>query len=320
MSLLPEKTMQGWILILTVLVALLPTRAGAAEDVSLTQDRIIAVVNQQDVPYAEVLEGFRAHMSRREPQPVIEIVHLSRDAGQQADAIAELRAHRPRLILALGSIALQAVSREIYDIPILFGLVLQDPHQPVPGNSTGVFLDFPLEIQFTWLRRILPEARNIGVIYNPLQNQETIIAAERTAQRLGLRLESHDITSPRELPAALEALANSADVFWGIGDQLVVTPQTARSLLLFSFRNRIPFIGLSDAWVKAGALYALDRDYPDIGRQCAVLAEKILQGAQVENLPPESPQRVTYILNRHTAEQMKLELPVKLLRGAAKVY
>jgi len=122
------------------------------------------------------------------------------------------------------------------------------------------------------------------------------------------------------LPAALDALANNADVFWGITDQLVVTPQTAKSLLLFSFRNRIPFIGLSEARVKAGALYALDRDYPDIGRQCAELAEKILSGARANDLPPETPRQEAYVINRHTAEQMKLELPAKLLQGAAKVY
>jgi putative ABC transport system substrate-binding protein len=320
MSILSGKIISGGGLILMALLALLPAEANAVDSDLLKPDNIVVVVNQQEVPYAEVLDGFRAYLGRRKPLPVIETVRMAMDEGLQADVVSEIRAYRPQLILALGSVALQAVSREIHDIPIIFGLVLKDPHQPLPENCTGVYLDFSLETQFSWLRHILPAASNIGVIYNPTQNRETIAVAEKLAQQLGLRLDGHAITSPRELPAALDALANNADVFWGISDQLVMTPQTARNLLLFSFRNRIPFIGLSDAWVKAGALYALDRDYSDIGRQCAVMAEKILQGTKVEELPPEAPKRVIYILNRHTAEQMKLELPVELLRGAAKVY
>jgi hypothetical protein len=59
------------------------------------------------------------------------------------------------------------------------------------------------------------------------------------------------------LLGALAALTNSADVLWGIADDMVMTTETARSILLFSLRNRLPLIGLSGAWVKAGALMAL---------------------------------------------------------------
>lgn len=307
------------VLTLIALMGIIAPGVCATETVSSRERHIAVVVNHQDVPFEEVLAGFRSTLIPREKNLVLKMVHLSMDEQQQVRTIADLQAQRPELILAFGSVSLQAVSRRIQDIPIIFGLVLGDK-QSLPDNVTGVFLDFSLETQFNWLRKTLPKAENIGVIYNPGQNGEKIAAAKVLAARLGLQLDAHAITSPRELPAALENLARSADVFWGINDQLVVTPQTARNLLLFSFRNRIPFIGLSEAWVKAGALFALDREYQDIGRQCAELADKILAGSQAGDLPPETPQRVKYILNRHTAEQMKLELPPGLLQDAAKVY
>ncbi|MFO0732606.1 MAG: ABC transporter substrate binding protein [Nitrospiraceae bacterium] len=55
-----------------------------------------------------------------------------------------------------------------------------------------------------------------------------------------------------------------------------MTPHTAEPILLSTFRNKIPLAGLSTSWVKAGALYALDRDYLDIGSQCGEIAGKIL--------------------------------------------
>lgn len=137
---------------------------------------------------------------------------------------------------------------------------------------------------------------------------------------MGLTLDARPIDSPRQLPAALEALAHRTDALWGIPDQLVITPQTARYLLLFSFRNRIPFIGLSPAWVKAGALFSLEWDYRDIGLQCAGQALQILGGAPTEDVPVQAPRQVRYVLNRRTAEQMKISLPASLEKAAARVY
>ena len=108
-------------------------------------------------------------------------------------------------------------------------------------------------------------------------------------------------------------------MLWGVTDPMVFNPETAKSLLVFSFRHQIPLIGHSTPWVKAGALYALDRDYADIGVQCAEMAEKILAGRSPSTMPPVPPRKIRYTLNRKTAEQMKLDLPERVFRDAAEV-
>src|SRR2546425_8044938 len=116
---------------------------------------------------------------------------------------------------------------------------------------------------------------------------------------MGLTLLARKAHSPKDLPDALASLNNRADGLWGVADQIVLNPQTVKPILLFSLRNRIPFVGLSATWVKAGALYALDRDYDDIGRQLGEAAVKILRGAAPGSLPPASPRKVVYCINRH---------------------
>ncbi|MCA9452115.1 MAG: hypothetical protein KC584_05745, partial [Nitrospira sp.] len=64
------------------------------------------------------------------------------------------------------------------------------------------------------------------------------------------------VETPQELPDALDSLPGNADVLWGFTDSVVFSPETVKGILLFSFRNRIPFVGLSTSWVKAGAVYA----------------------------------------------------------------
>jgi putative tryptophan/tyrosine transport system substrate-binding protein len=95
---------------------------------------------------------------------------------------------------------------------------------------------------------------------------------------------------------------------------------TAQEVLLASFRNKVPLIGLSDNWVKSGAFYALSWDYEDLGRQCAVLAQKLLNGAPVSTVPPEQPRKVTYSINAKIAEHMNMEIPEGILKNAKMVF
>jgi putative ABC transport system substrate-binding protein len=160
----------------------------------------------------------------------------------------------------------------------------------------------------------------VGVLYNPAENQEKIDYANKVAQTLGLRLLARPVSTPQSLPDALNSLVNDVDVLWGLTDQTVLSPQTAEPILLFSFRHRIPFIGLSSSWVKAGALYALDRDYTDLGVQCGEIANKMLQGVRAESVLPVTPRKVLYTVNLKTAQHMKVEIAPPVLNAAQQAF
>ena len=136
----------------------------------------------------------------------------------------------------------------------------------------------------------------------------------------GLELSAEKVSSPREIPPALELLGRKVDVLWGIPDKLVFTQQTAKEILLFSFRNRIPFIGLSSSWVKAGALYALDWNYRNVGKECGDRAVAILQGNKADPYSPDAVKGIIYSLNLKAAERMKIAFPADILKEAMNVY
>ena len=137
---------------------------------------------------------------------------------------------------------------------------------------------------------------------------------------MGIELIAQPVNVPQDLPRALKGLARRVDVLWGIPDAVVFSRKTAKAILLFSFRNRIPLVGLSGAWVMAGALYALERDYRALGAQCGEMAWKILAGEPVGSMPSALPRKVAYSLNQKTARHVKLELAKDLVRGAKQVF
>ncbi len=118
----------------------------------------------------------------------------------------------------------------------------------------------------------------------------------------------------------MEKIKDKVDVLWGIPDNIVYSPRTSRSILLFTFKNKLPLIGISAPWVQSGALYALERDYSDIGIQCGEMAVKSLSGMAPESIPAEHPRRVVYHLNMKTAKHMGVVFEEELTKKADKLY
>lgn len=281
----------------------------------------IAVITSQDTPpYQDVAAGFRELLKSEGFDATIGLYALSGNAGKASEVIHSITQQPPRLILAIGTLATQTALREAGDIPIVAGLVNNLGALRQSKNVTGVDIDFSLATQFEWMHKLLPEIKTVGVLYNPKENQVKINEAVQAAQKEGLTLLSKEIETPRALPDALESLTKRVDILWGITDQLVLSPQTAEAILLGSFRSGVPFAGLSSSWVKAGALYALDRDYKDLGAQCGELAIKILRGTKPDTLAVESPRRILYSLNLKTADRMKPEFSPSVVKNAQQVF
>lgn len=307
-------------LIAVLVLAVLCTVGGSFAGGSAEALRIVILTSSRAAPYEEAVAGFQQAFRHQGVRAIFDVHSFEEETPRVGRILQDVKQGGSALLLTLGTAATQRARQDITTVPIIAGLVLSADEFKGTPNMSGVTLEFPVALQLEWLRRFLPTAKTIGVIYNPRENQQKIEAASRVAHELRLKLESQQVSDTRELPMALETLAKKIDVLWGVVDELVLTPQTAKHILLFSFQNRIPFVGLSTAWVKAGAFYALDWDYTDLGMQCGEMALKVLQGTPINALPPVVPRKVVYALNQKTARHMKIEIAETLVRGAREVF
>lgn len=292
----------------------------ASPDSACAESGRIVVLSGQDLkPYQDVLAGLQQSLTKQGINLAVEI-HAAQGAPSTANVIEDIKKNGARLVVTLGSAATQAAVREVGQVPILATMIVTADDIKAASNATAVLLDFPLDLQMQWLHRIVPAANTVGVLFNPKENQTKVNHALRIAKENGLSLVTQAVDTPRALPDALENLSRHVDALWGISDSVVMTPQTAEPILLSTLRNKIPLAGLSASWVKAGALYALDRDYLDIGNQCGDIAGKILGGTSASSLAPIFPRKVTYSVNLKTAGAMNLELPQDVVRGATHIF
>lgn len=282
--------------------------------------KVAIVLSQESSPYTDMVQGFRASLAGAGVQAEIEIHNLKGNSENASKVIRSFKNEPPTMFLTVGSLATQAVLAEHEKVPVIASLTAHLEKLRKKGNLTGVGLEFSLESQFEVMRRILPELATVGVLYSPQENQVIIDQAQNLAKKLGMKLLPRSVETPRGIPDALESLANNVDLLWGITDQVVVSPQTAEPILLFSFRNKIPFAGLSAPWVKAGSLYALERDYGDIGDQCAGIAIKVLNKTNPRMIPVDPPRKVFFSVNLKTARSMNIELPQQVIDRASQVF
>lgn len=281
--------------------------------------KVVIVLSQESSPYVDMVQGFRTSLAGAGVQAQIEIHNLKGNSEHAPNVLRPFKNEPPTMFLTAGSLATQAVLAEHEEVPVIASLTAH-LEKFKKGNLTGVGLEFSLESQFDVMRRILPELATVGVLYSPKENQETIDTASKFAKKMGVKLVAKPVDTPRELPDALESLANNIDLLWGITDQVVVSPQTAEPILLFSFRNKIPFAGLSTPWVKAGSFYALERDYGDIGNQCAEIVVKILNKTAPGTIQVVPPRKVLFSINLKTARTMHLKLSEQIISGASQVF
>jgi putative ABC transport system substrate-binding protein len=278
--------------------------------------KIVALKSADVDVYNEVLEGFKS-ISRR---PIISEYDMEGDFQKGKKFLARLKSGpKPDLILAIGIWALQVVVEEIRDIPVVFAMVLnpttvigQEAH-----NITGASMNVPIEQQIALLKRVSPQVKRIGVIYDPSKTGFLVRQAERIARDQGVRLVTKAIASSKDSFAALDAMQGEIDALWILPDLTVLAPESVQYMLLFSFRNKIPVLGLSENQARMGALLGLSFESGwDIGSQAGELANEILAGRSAEEIPFTTARKVRLTVNLKTASKLGLQIPKEIIDQA----
>jgi len=281
---------------------------------------VLLLSNQQSGPYNLTMEAFKDRLAQYLPQAEY-MFHLADNEAETnpSHLVSKDTKAPPDFIFSLGTRAATIAQSTFPDTPVLATMILQEKTLDNKANKNVILVQFSVEVQLEWLQKFLPSVRRVGILYNPDQNSQWIKEAEKFSQGKNIEIVPFAINSAKQLKAGLKYISRNADVLLAIPDQTVYSGKTAKEVLLFSYRNRIPFIGLSASWVKAGALYALGIDYQDLGRQAAELANNVLAGKSAGKTPVY-PEKIIYTLNSRTIDHLRLKINNDLIEGSAKVF
>ena len=226
----------------------------------------IVVLKGSDSPRIETtLAALREHAAMP-----LDVVTLPADAGDTGPA-SRLAAERGSVVVALGPAASDFAMRMPAAAQAVHCLAGADA---LRAGLPAVPSEVPAGEQAAWLARLLPGARTVAFLFDPARNARRAEALAAAFQASGYKALLRPVPTPSALPAALESIAGRAEALVALPDATVFTRESSRGILLFSFRKRIPLVGPNDAWVRMGALYAIDWDYREVGAACARLAAR----------------------------------------------
>jgi len=296
-----------------------------------------ATVEAYDLPLAIVysdslistmrtVRGIKSSIDRKKNNVKFYEYLITSDQSEIEKRVSEIRELNPRLILTVGSFATKEISDRIKNKPIIFSAVLypetsgfiKSKRNP-GGKITGASLDIPPNIQYNYFKQVISNLKKIGVLYSD-ETANLIPPAKAIAQESGLELIAVKIDTEKDIPAALEKLRRMTDGIWSLADKKIFSQSSTRFILLNTLRNGIPFMGFSRNLVESGALFALDFDYKDIGRQAGRIALKVLEGENPAKIRVEVPSLIWFHYNEKTARHINIQIPEDLVAIAKEVY
>lgn len=288
-----------------LLFLLLAVQAHAA-DVVVIQSSSLKV-------YAPAREAFLAELLAPNPTagpkhivPLETETLLLSDFSDTDAARAAVQHLSPRLLFTLGEAALEFAAGLPSDIPIVFALAADPSKVTVPNRQiTGISLDIAPGRQLDLFLSTFSFKRP-GIIYSEDKTAALVKKAEQAAIKHGLQPVVRQVNHVKEAPGMLKSMADKIDALWLMPDSTVLTPSTMEYLAYFSLKYKIPVFGFSQNLFRYGETAAAVFDVGDIGRQAALLADRILKGAAAASLAIEAPAKAQLVINETVANNLGL--------------
>lgn len=236
-------------------------------------------------------------------------VHVSSD-------LDELQGEGAKVLVAVGPAALKTALRNQEKRPVIAALVPRGAFENLirvvgPGIRVGgVYLDQPEERQLL-LTTLLPGVtRSVGVI-RPAVGALSMPRLRAAAGHLKLNLIEESVAHEQDVGAAVQRLLGRAELLLASPDPEVFNPQTIQGILLGAYRARVPMVGFSPAFTRAGALMSLHTSVAQFADQLAEIA--VATVATGEPPSPQWPRQFEVSVNRPVARSLGLELPPETL-------
>jgi len=208
------------------------------------------------------------------------------------------------------------VFTEVYD-PYAAGVAVSPTEHP--PNLVGVASPPPVDPILDIMAQLMPEARRIGIIYNPGEaNAVSAVGRIRagTAER-GMELVERTVAGSSEVQQAAQSLVGRIDAFFITGDNTVQVSFDA--VVGTAEAGGIPIFVNDSAWVERGAMVGMGPNFYEAGRAAAKLIVQILQGADPAEMEIQELDVQRMIVNLDAAQRQGITLPQELIEQADQV-
>jgi putative ABC transport system substrate-binding protein len=244
-------------------------------------------------------------------------------------AVVQILSQAPDVMLANGDAAIKAAQQLARTVPVIFiasgdpvadGLVASLAHPG--GNITGFAVMEPTlgGKLLDMLKQVAPQVTRVGVLVNPdsVTHQRIFALLTSAASKFAVEV----VKAPAREPAQVEAAMTQWGEVSGYGLIVPSDPSTnaQRKLIIeLAARHQMPAVYALRAAAADGGLMSYGVDIPELFRQSAIYADRILKGDKPAELPVQLPTKFELVINMKTAKALGLTIPPGVLAIADEV-
>ena len=266
---------------------------------------VLIIGNSKLKPVADVIAGIKKAVSPRVT------VASPQDAKYGLERM--VRKEKAKVVIALGKDSILYANSLPESIPVVYGLVI-DPLETNRKNITGIYMTTPLNKYISFINTHFPGIKKIGVICSHTPRESLYLSTE------DLEIKFCAAKTPYEFIEKLSSFGSDLDALLLLPEKDLITSKVLEEVYLFSFKEKVPVIGISEKYVKIGSLFSLGFDISEMGRQLGALTNKVLARGSASGIPNSAPDKLALFINNKTSKTMSVDIPENLLNSAKKVY
>ena len=248
------------------------------------------------------------------------------NTGTAAQIARKFIGDKPDAIVAIATPSAQAVIASTKTVPVVFSAVtdpvaakLVPSWEASKNNVTGVSDLLALDKQMDLVKQVVPNAKRIGMVYNPGEANSAVVVKELQAllPKMGWTLVTAAAPRSVDVSSAARSLVGKVDVIYTNTDNNVVSAY--ESLVKVGQDAKIPLVASDTDSVKRGAVAAYGINYRDLGEQTGRMVVRILKGEKPGDIKTEVSSKMELFVNPGAAEKQGVKLPDDLVKAAAQV-
>lgn len=292
---------------------------GAPADGAVDEKLTVGVVQLIDNgAFEDMREGFIARLQElgyTEDKCEIYYKNAQGDAANLNAICQEMVDKDVDLIAAIATPAAQAAVNLQSDIPVVFisvsnptgaGIITDMAHPD--KNATGTSNAIPVSEMFKLADRLTPGCQTYGLLYTTgeINAVTTINDAKAYMDANGIKYVEKVVSNSSEVQQAAQSLVGSVDAIFCPNDSVVqaAMPQIAQ----IAREAKIPVYGSSAVMVNSGAFATISISDTEIGAISADMADQILKGTPVSEVPAKVVDVFTTVINQNTADAIGASL------------
>jgi putative ABC transport system substrate-binding protein len=302
------------------IVSLSSAEAGAEKSIGI-------LLFSGEARYVEATKGFKDTLREAgfgEPQTRISTENADANKAKAAELVQKYAAAKMDLIFAVGTHATLAVTREIKDVPIVFGVVYDPVEAGIAkdwkssgNNTTGTSTKMPMSELMDSLKRFAP-VKSLAVLYTyGEKNSEAQLRDLQGIQaNYGIKIVPVPLSRTDEIPQLLPLVLRSTDALYITGSNLV--DSQIATIVDMATKAKITTITHLDDLVEKGVLLGVCPSPYLLGRLAGEKAVEIFKGAEPSSIPIESLKQFEVIINLKTARAGGFQVPPDFLKTVTK--